>query len=102
MHLPNVQILNCGKWNNPNKYKKTKPRFVLTYELEYHHAAYGETVINGHPYPIEENCITFNRPGELRHGILSNPDTDTDFFYFVVKEEPQNLALLQVLEHLEL
>ena len=100
MQIPDIQIINCGKWDNPNKYKKTKPRFVLTYELEYHHVAYGQTVINGHTYQIQENAITFTRPGDLRHGHLTNPDTNTDFFYFIVKENRQNEALIRLLENL--
>ena len=100
MRLPELQILNCGKWDNPNKYKKTKPRFVLTYELEYHHVAYGETVINGHTYRIEKDCITLARPGDLRYGNISNPDTDTDFFYFVVKDEEESQPFIRLLEEL--
>lgn len=100
MQIPDIQILSYGSWNNPNKYKKTKPRFVLTYELELHHVAYGETVINGCTYPIEEGSITFTRPGDLRHGILKNPDPNTDFFYFVIKEDLPSDPITRILEKL--
>lgn len=100
MHIPNLQIINYGNWNNPNRYRKTKPRFVLTYELEYHRISYGETVINGHTYPITKGCITLSRPGELRYGNISVPETSTDFFYFVVKDDLQNGVFLRLLENL--
>ena len=100
MRIPDLQIVNYGNWSNPSRYRKTKPRFVLTYELEYHRVAYGDTVINGHTYPITKGCITLARPGELRYGNISNLETNTDFFYFLIKEDHQNGVFLRLLENL--
>ena len=86
MKIPEINILSSGTWNNLKGKVKTPARFVLTYEIEYHHIGYGETTINGHTYPIQKDSVTFNRPGDLRHSVLRSEDThtETDFFYFVL------------------
>lgn len=92
MKIPELNILNHGTWYNPDGLQNTPMRFVLTYEIEYHHESYGETVINGIPYPLQKGTVTFNRPGDTRKSHFTTADrVKTDFFYFVLdREEDHN------------
>ncbi len=99
MKFPEILIIGNGTWYNKRKKKKTPARFVLTYELEYHKKAYGETVINNIIYPIQKDTITFNRPGDIRSSRFTiGSEAETEFFYFIVTSEENGTNFDFILE----
>lgn len=99
MQFPEILIIGNGTWYNSKKKNKAPPRFLLTYELEYHKRTYGETTINNVTYPLQKDTMIFNRPGDIRSSQF-NTDTaaETEFFYFIITSDKNRASFDSILE----
>ncbi len=113
MELPNLNIENVGTWQSPEGMERSRPRFVLRYELECYLGETGETWIDGVHCDLHHGTITFCRPGQLR---FSRFPFHSRFLYFDVTDPsgefgeflaslpsclPPNRELAQTLETME-
>lgn len=81
MELPNLEIENVGTWQSPEGVARSRPRFVLRYELECYLGERGETWIDGVRYDLAPETVLFCRPGQLR---FSRFPYGARFLYFDV------------------
>ena len=82
MKLPELQIENVNIWESPGGILRSRPRFVLRYELECYLGEVGETWIDGVHYRLQRGSILFSRPGQLRFSAFPFA---ARFLYFDVK-----------------
>lgn len=89
MELPNLKIENAGTWHSPEGVERSRPRFVLRYELECYLGETGETWIDDERYELRPGAITFCRPGQLR---FSRFPFCSRFLYFDLDETASEFA----------
>jgi AraC-like DNA-binding protein len=66
-------IITIGTFDSRCNYpadKKTEPRTVCCYELEYFFVDSGVSVLNDVPYKLTKGSILFARPGDIRYSYL--------------------------------
>lgn len=84
MKMPEIRIVNSGKWYSLQK--RTNPNISFSYIIEYHTGP-GVLNINGKDYEISDGDISFNCPGDV---IYSNPPTPKYFLHFMIYDDDES------------